>query len=151
MATDINRVFLIGRLTQDPEARVTPSGANVGKFSLAVNRKYKVNDEMREEVSFFNCVVWGRLVDIVKQYTQKGKQVAVEGRLRQNRWQDQQSGQNRSTVEIVVENLQLLGGSRDGGTSSGDNFQNDSFYDNPSSSGSSVDNGGDIMDEDIPF
>ncbi len=153
MATDINRVMLVGRLTQDPDIRVTPNGANVARFSLAVNRKYRVGEEIREDVSYFNCLAWGKLTEIIKQYCQKGKQVAIDGRLQQNRWQDQQ-GQNRSTVEIVVETLQLLGGGRDSGSSdrsgSASGYQSGN-YQNSSSPVNIPEPGSDFMDDDIPF
>jgi len=104
MVSDINKVILIGRMTSDIEIRTISNGQTVGKFSLAVNRKY--GD--KEEVSFFSCQAWGKLCDIIRQYAGKGKRVAIDGRLRQNRWKDQ-TGAARSMVEIVIEGLQLLG------------------------------------------
>lgn len=109
MANDINRVDIIGRMTRDIELITTQSGSTVGKFSIAVNRKYGE----KEETSFFNCVAFGKTAEVIQQYSPKGKQVAIDGRLNQNRWEDAQTGQKRSTVEIVVENIQFLGGKRD--------------------------------------
>ena len=108
MASDLNRVFLIGRLTRDPELRQVSTGSSLCRFSIANGRTYVQNGERREETSYFDCIVWGRVGEIVQQYCQKGKQVGLEGRLRQSSWEDSE-GKKRSRVEVVVENLQLLG------------------------------------------
>lgn len=108
--SDMNRVIVIGRLTREPELRHTGGGAAVASFSIAVNRTYKTNDgEKKEEVSFFNCVAWSKTAELVSQYCQKGKQVAIEGRLQQRSWEGKDGGKN-STVEIVVDTIQFLGG-----------------------------------------
>ena len=111
--TDINRVFLVGRLTRDADLRFTNSGTPVGKFSIAVNRSRKNGDKWDEEVNYFDIVLWGRVAEALSKYLLKGKQVAVEGELRQSRWE--QDGQNRSRFEIHARNIQLLGGSSGGG------------------------------------
>lgn len=111
MANDINSVTIIGRLVRDPETRMV-NQTSLANFSIASNRSYSSNGEKREEQLFIDCTAWGRLGDIVKQYCSKGKQVAITGRLKQNTWQDQQ-GNNRSKIEIVVESMQLLGGRND--------------------------------------
>ena len=105
---DVNHVVLVGRLTRDAELKYTPGGAAVCKFSLAINRRRKNGEEWTEEVNFFDIVLWGRQGEALNQYLVKGKQVAVEGELRQNRWE--QDGQPRSKIEIIANNLQLLGG-----------------------------------------
>lgn len=105
---DINSVTLIGRLTRDGELKYTNSGLAVLKFSLAVNRKKKSGDQWIDEVSYFDIVLWGKQGEAIQKYLQKGKQVAVSGELHQNRWE--QDGQNRSKVEVVASNVQLLGG-----------------------------------------
>ena len=105
---DINRVVLIGRLTRDAELKSIASGQTVCKFSIAVNRRRKNGDQWEDEPNFFDIVVWGRQGEALHQYLVKGKMVAVDGELRQDRWE--QDGQNRSRVEIVANNLQLLGG-----------------------------------------
>ncbi len=106
--TDLNRVILIGRLTRDAELKYTTGGQAVCKFALAINRRKKSGDQWVEEVNFFDIVLWGRSGEAINQYLIKGKQIAVEGELRQDRWE--QDGQNRSKVEIVANNVQLLGG-----------------------------------------
>lgn len=113
MANDLNRVQLIGRLTRDPELRQTGSGTSYCRFGIANNRNYTTNGERREEVSFFNCVSWGRQAEIINQYCRKGKQVAVDGRLQQRSWEDKE-GKKQSSVDVVVENLQMLGAPGDG-------------------------------------
>jgi single-strand DNA-binding protein len=108
MASDINHVVLIGRLTRDSELKYTSGGAAVCKFSIAVNRTRKQGDEFVEEANFFDINLWGRQAEAIQKYLEKGKQVAVQGELRQDRWE--QNGQNRSKVEIRAFNVQLLGG-----------------------------------------
>ena len=105
---DINRVVLVGRLTRDAELKYTATGQAVCKFSVAVNRRRKNGDQWEEEASYFDVVVWGRSGESLNQYLLKGKAVGIDGELRQDRWQ--QDGQNRSKVEIVASNIQLLGG-----------------------------------------
>lgn len=122
MATDLNRVLLIGNLTRDPELKQTQNGKSYCKFSIANNRTYTVDGNKREDTSFFNCIAFGRLGEIVQQYCKKGKQVAIEGRLSQRSW-DSPDGK-RSVIEIVVENMQLIG-SRESGDGYGNNYQNE--------------------------
>ncbi len=108
MAGDINRVNLIGRLTRDPELKYTQGGAAVGNFSIANNRTYTTSaGEKREEVSYFDCVAWGKLGEIIVEYCRKGGRIAVEGRIQQRRWEDQNANK-RSKIEIIVENFQFL-------------------------------------------
>ncbi|GHV77839.1 single-stranded DNA-binding protein [Spirochaetia bacterium] len=113
MATDINHVVLVGRLTRDAELKYTAGGQAVCKFSIAVNRNKKSGDQWVDEANFFDITLWGRQGEAVNQYLIKGKQVGIDGELRQDRWE--QDGQKRSKVEIVANNLQLLGGGSSGG------------------------------------
>ena len=105
---DVNHVVLIGRLTRDAELKYTNTGFAVSKLSIAVNRRKKSDAGWTEEVSYFDVVLWGKVAEALNQYLIKGKQIAVDGELRQNRWE--QDGQNRSKVEISANNIQLLGG-----------------------------------------
>ena len=105
---DLNHVVLLGRLTRDAELKYTANGQAVCKFSIAVNRRRRNGDQWEDEANFFDIVVWGRQGESLAQYLTKGKMVGVDGELRQDRWQ--QDGQNRSKVEIIANNLQLLGG-----------------------------------------
>ncbi|MDR2943228.1 MAG: single-stranded DNA-binding protein [Treponema sp.] len=105
---DVNHVILLGRLTRDAELKYTAGGQAVCKFSIAVNRRKKNGDQWEDEANFFDIVIWGKQGETLNQYLKKGKMVAVDGELRQDRWQ--QDGQNRSKVEVVASFLQLLGG-----------------------------------------
>jgi len=111
---DINHVVLVGRLTRNAELKYTNSGAAVSKFSLAINQRRKKDDQWVDESHFFDIVFWGKGAEAINQYLVKGKQVGIEGQLRQDRWE--QDGQSRSRVEIFATNVMLLGG---GGGSGG--------------------------------
>lgn len=109
MATDINVVTLVGRLTRNGELRYTNSGDSVMNFSLAVNEKKKGQDGIYNEVaSFFDCVLWGKIAEALGQYMLIGQQVAVSGRLAQEHWEDANTHQKRSKVVINVKNIELL-------------------------------------------
>ena len=103
-----NKVILIGNLTRDPEIRYTPQGTPVTNFSLALNRKYKAGEELREEVSYFDIVVFGKQAETSSQYLNKGSSVLIDGRLQQRRWEDKDTGQKRSKVEVVAENVRFM-------------------------------------------
>ena len=106
--TDLNKWTGIGRLTRDPELAQVGSGTSLCKFGIALNRKYTVQGEKREEAHFFNCTAWGKQADILAQYARKGKQIAIEGRLAYRSW-DGPDGKKQSAIDIVVENFQFLG------------------------------------------
>lgn len=108
MSNDVNSVTIIGRLTRDAEQRFTASGISNVNFSIAVNRSVKKGDEWTDEASFFDVSLWGKIGEIIVQYLTKGKQIAVVGSLRQDRWTDKE-GANRSKVVINAETVQLLG------------------------------------------
>ncbi|KGM42668.1 Single-stranded DNA-binding protein [Olavius algarvensis spirochete endosymbiont] len=114
MASDINKVILLGRLTRDAELSYTQSGYSLLKFSIAVNRNRKQDDRWIEEASFFDVTVFGRQGEAIANYMTKGKQVGVEGQLRQDRWESQ-DGTRRSKIVIDANYVQLLG-SRGGDT-----------------------------------
>ena len=105
---DVNHVIIIGRLTKDIVLKYSSGGMAIGSFSIAVNRRRKNGDQWVEEASFFDVSLFGKSAEGLAQYLLKGKQVAVEGELRQDRWE--QDGQNRSKVYISASNVQLLGG-----------------------------------------
>lgn len=103
----LNRVFILGNLTRDPDTRALPSGQPVANFSVATNRVfYDKNRQKQERVEFHNVVAFGRTAEIVQQYLKKGSLVLIEGRLRTRRWQDS-SGNKRSRTEIVTERMQM--------------------------------------------
>ena len=106
---NLNKVFLIGNLTRDPELRYIPSGTAVTTFTVASNRAY-VNQagEKKEEVCFVRVVVWARRAEVCGEFLSKGSPVFVEGRLQSRAWEDQ-NGQKRSTIEVIANNVQFLG------------------------------------------
>lgn len=113
---NLNRVFLIGNLTRDPELRVTPKGTAICQFGLAVNRSYKDDaGQTREETTFVDIEAWGRQGETISKYCTKGRPLFVEGRLRLDQWEDKTSGQKRSRMKVVLENFQFLGGRGEGG------------------------------------
>jgi len=107
---NLNRVLLIGNLTRDPEVRYTPKGTAVADIGLAVNRVYSAEDgEKKEETTFVDVTLWGRQAEVAGQYLKKGRPVFIEGRLQLDTWDDKQTGQKRSRLRVVSENMQLLG------------------------------------------
>lgn len=109
-----SKAIITGNLTRDPEQRTTPSGAKLCSFSVAVNRAYRdANGNNQETVSYFDCVAWSRTADTICQYAKKGSAILVSGRLEQRSWEDKQTGQKRSRVEIVVEDFNFLGSRND--------------------------------------
>ena len=103
----LNRVLLIGRLTRDPETRYTSSGSAVTNFGLANNRRFKVNDEPREETLFVDVTVFGKQAETVAQYCEKGKEVLVEGRLTLSQWETD-DGQKRSRIFVTADRVQFM-------------------------------------------
>jgi len=146
MAADLNSVTLIGRLTRDAEIRYSQAGTAIVKFSLAQTHRKKTGDTWSDESHFFDVVMMGKSAESVHKYLTKGKQVGVQGELRQNRWE--QDGQPRSKVEIFGFSLQLLGGNP--GNSGGGN----QFSSNQTSSNDSYDSysgPSEPFDDDVPF
>jgi single-strand DNA-binding protein len=112
----LNKVFLIGNLTRDPELRVTPKGTAICQFGLAVNRQYKDDTgATRDETTFVDIEAWGKQGELVAKYLTKGSPAFVEGRLRLDQWEDKTSGQKRSRLKIVLDNVQFLGRPGGGG------------------------------------
>lgn len=111
-----NKVMLMGNLTRDPEVRYTPKGSAVADLALAVNRTYTAdNGERREEVTYVDIVLWSKLAELAGQYLKKGRAVFIEGRLQMDTWEDKQTGQKRSRIKVVGENMQFVDSRRDGG------------------------------------
>lgn len=121
--TDLNSVFLIGRLTRDVEVAYLQTGTAIGKFSLAVNRSVKKNGQWTDEVNFFDVACFGKTAENLKPYLLKGKMIGVQGSLKQDRWE--KDGQHFSRVSVVAENIQLCGSS---GSNTGNSSNNQSAY-----------------------
>lgn len=113
MSRGLNKVMIIGHLGKDPEMRYTPSGRPVTTFTMAVSRTWNSADgERHNETEWFNIVAWGNLAEICKQYLTKGQQVYIEGRLQTRRWEDKE-GQKHTSVEVVANEMMMLGDRRD--------------------------------------
>lgn len=123
----LNKVFLMGNLTRQPDLRYTPGGAAVCEFGLVVNRKFVSNNQEREETCFVDITVWGKQGETAGRYLEKGSPVLVEGRLQLDQWQDKETGGNRSKLRVVAERVQFLGraAGRDG--YDGDNGDNGDY------------------------
>jgi single-strand binding protein len=105
MARSINQVILMGRLTRDPEQRTTTSGRTVVSFSIAVDRQTQ-----DDQADFFDVTAWEKLGELVMQYLSKGRRVLVQGRLRQDSWEDKETGKRRSRIEVVASDVTFLDG-----------------------------------------
>lgn len=109
MANSLNRVFLLGNVTRDPEVKFTPKGTAVTDLGLALNRTFtNTSGEKVEEVVFVDVELWGRTAEVAGEYAKKGRQVLIEGRLRMDTWEDKASGQKRSRLRVVGDNMTLL-------------------------------------------
>ncbi len=112
----MNKVFLLGNLTRDPELRYTSGGAAICALGLATNRSYTTaRGEEREEVCFVDIEVWGKSAEASKNYLRKGAPVMIEGRLRYDQWEDRESGKKRSRLTVTAERVQFLGQPSRGG------------------------------------
>ena len=116
MARSINQVILMGRLTRDPEQRTTTSGRTVVSFSIAVDRQTQV-----DQTDFFDITAWEKLGELVMQYLSKGRRVLVQGRLRQDSWDDKETGKKRSRVEVTATDVTFLDGPSDSAGGGGGN------------------------------
>ncbi|MCX7029947.1 MAG: single-stranded DNA-binding protein [Spirochaetes bacterium] len=143
MAGSINHVVLVGNLTRNAELKYTNSGTAISAFSLAVNQRRKKDDQWVDESHFFDVEYWGKAAEAVNQYLVKGKQVGVEGSLRQDRWE--KDGQTRSKVKITASNVMLLGGRPQGQTPNAG--PQPSGGQEPAESGPPAD----TFEDDIPF
>ncbi len=158
MSGTVNRVILIGRLGRDPELKYTPSGAPVAKFSLATDESFKDKStgENQQRTEWHNIVAWNKLAEICGEYLTKGKLVYIEGSIRSRQWQDQ-SGNKRTSYEIVARNMQMLGskGDSERGASGGMDREPAERHSAPPSSAPaeppSPPPDPEITDEDIPF
>lgn len=143
----INKVVLIGRMTKDPELRRTSGGTAVASFSLAVNRNVKDKDG-NTPADFIPVTVWNKAAENVSQYCHKGSLVAVEGRIQQSTWQDN-NGQNKSRLDVVAESVQFLETKQATSDKTSDKYGYAAGYEPQTSN--AVGFGFDIMDDDIQF
>ena len=108
-----NKVILVGNLTRDPEVRYTPKGTAIAKLGLAVNRTWKTETgETKEEVSFVDVDAFGRQAEVIGQYMKKGRSLLVEGRLKQDTWEDKNTHQKQSKLKVVLESFTFIDSNR---------------------------------------
>lgn len=117
MAKSINQVILMGRLTRDPEVRTTTTGKTIASFSLAVDR-----GGQEDAADFFDITAWEKLGELVSQYLSKGRRCLVQGRLRQDSWDDKETGKKRSKVEVVATDVTFLDGPSGDGQGGSSNY-----------------------------
>ena len=117
MASDINRVVLVGRLTKDPELKTTNGGTSYANFSLAVNRSQKKGDKYEDVASFINCVAWGKYPgETIANHCKKGQRIGIEGRIQQRSWKDD-NGWDHNITEVNVDGFEFLDAKKDGESS----------------------------------
>ncbi|MEO2046667.1 MAG: single-stranded DNA-binding protein [Pirellulales bacterium] len=116
-----NRVVLVGNLTRDPELRYIPSGTAVSEIGLAINDRFKRNEQWVEETTFVDVTLWARTAEVANEYLSKGSSVLIEGRLKLDTWE--KDGQKRSKLRVIGEKMQMLGGRSQGGGAQGEGAQ----------------------------
>ena len=144
MSEDINKGFIVGRLTRDCELAYTQSGYAMGKMGIAVNKSKKVGEKWEDEAHFFNAVLWGKRAESLAKYLVKGQQVGIEYSLKQDRWE--KDGVKHSAVSLDVDNIQLLGSKSEGNLQKSSNSQPFELYTPPEKV---ITN--DNYDDDVPF
>ena len=116
---NLNRVFLMGNLTRDPELRYLPSNTAVANIGVAVNRRWRNQQgEQQEETTFVDCESFGRQAEVINQYLRKGRPIFIEGRLKLDQWQDKE-GNNRSRMKVIVERFEFIDSRGEGGGGGG--------------------------------
>ena len=151
MARGVNKVILLGNLGKDPEVKYTQSGMAIARFSLATTERAKDKDgNWQDKTEWHNLVAFQRTAEIVGEYLKKGRSCYVEGKLQTSSWDDKESGQKKYRTEIIVNDLVLLGGGREGeggrGKAGGFDQRTPDFENAPATA-----NATEITDEDIPF
>lgn len=142
-----SKAIVAGNITRDPEMRTTGSGSQVCSFAIAVNRSFKDSSgNQQDQVSYLDCVAWGKSAEIICQYVHKGSALLVSGRLEQRSWEDKNSGQKRSRTEIVVEDFSFIGNGSNGGNGGG--FSGNRGADKGADA--DVDMGSDVVPDDVP-
>ena len=150
----LNKTFIIGNLTRDPELKALPSGSKVCSFGMATNRVFKNKDGQRQDATeYHNIVVFGRQAETVAQYMKKGSSILVEGRMQTRSWDDKTSGEKKYRTEIVADRTQF--GPKAGGSTGGNAGTTSAGSKAPAGQGPEMDSieypEEDISPEDIPF
>ena len=166
MARGVNKVILVGNVGKDPEIRATQGGMSIASFALATTDRTKGQDgQWTDKTEWHNLVAFQRTAEIVRDYVKKGSQIYVEGKIQTRSWDDKESGQKKYKTEILVNDLQLLGGRGEGGSSGGERSSggysqsnsssysksNTASYDQRQPAGAPDYGDTGITDDDIPF
>jgi single-strand DNA-binding protein len=160
MARGVNKVILLGNLGKDPEVKYTQSGMAVARFSLATTERAKDKDgNWNDKTEWHNVVAFGRTAEVAGEYLKKGRTVYIEGAIRTSSWDDKESGQKKYRTEIIVNDLIMVGGQRDGesggspysGSRGGSKGANNFDQRAPEHEEATSQSTGEITDEDIPF
>ena len=157
MAKSVNKVILLGNVGKDPEIRSTGGGTMVANFTLATSDRQKdAQGNWQDRTEWHNLVAFQRTAEIVRDYVKKGTKLYVEGKIQTRSWDDKESGQKRYRTEIIVNDLSLLSGREDGGSSGGYSRSSSSgstasFDQRPSAGHDDFAQSAEISDEDIPF
>jgi single-strand DNA-binding protein len=150
--TNINRVVLVGNLTKDPELRTTPGGTSLCKLRLAVNTRRKdQSGQWVDKPNYFDITVWGQQGENCATYLQKGRPVAIDGRLEWREWDATDGSGKRQSVEIIADSVQFLGGREDGGNGNGQRFTPESDVPADTADFAPAPAGPGASDDDIPF
>jgi single-strand DNA-binding protein len=151
-ASNINRVLVTGNLTRDPELRSTPSGTSICKLRIAVNSRRKdASGQWVDKPNYFDVTVWGAQGENCAQYLQKGRGVAIDGRLDWREWEATDGSGKRQAVEIIADTVQFLGGGGDGGGGNGHRFTPESDVPADTADFAPAPAGPGAADDDIPF
>jgi single-strand DNA-binding protein len=161
MARGVNKVILLGNLGKDPEVKFTPSGMAIASFSLATTSSAKDKDgNWQDKTEWHNIKAFGRTAEIAGEYLKKGRTVYLEGRIHYDSWDDKETGQKKYMTQILVNELTLVGGQREGGEGGGGysggksaSAKSSGGFDQrvPEHEEAPAHSGGEITDEDIPF
>jgi len=159
MARGVNKVILLGNLGKDPEVKYTQSGMAVARFSLATTERAKDKDgNWQDKTEWHNLVAFGRTAEVAGEYLKKGRTVYIEGALRTSSWDDKESGQKKYKTEVIVNDLVMVGGQREGGESGSGGYssnrgsaRNANNFDQRPPEHEEAPSGDTITDEDIPF
>jgi len=149
---NLNKVMLLGNLTRDPELRHTPKGSAVADLGVAINRRVPDgNGGWRDETTFVDVTVWGASAENANKYLSKGRGVFIEGRLQMDSWDDKTTGQKRTKLKVVADNLQFLPDGKGGARSQGDDSSSSSNEGDSRQGGSAGPTDDYQEEDDIPF
>lgn len=149
---NLNKVYLMGNLTKDPEIKYTPKGTAVASFGIAINRNYTTESgEKREEVTFINCDAWARTAEVIGEHFKKGAPIFVEGYLKTDSWDDKETGKKRTQIKVVVLSFEFIGGKREQSNSEEPQERPQSRPSAPPAKRPAPDPDLDPAEDDIPF